>query len=83
MSEIPYIGMSLFQMASNIVGTENISRIVVSDDKGVALNQYDYANSTFDPIPSVVFSIDSILNTNNPVSDTSKVGTVTEFPGLV
>ena len=84
MSEIPSIEMSLFQMASNVVGTENISRIVISDDKGFALNQYDYSDSSFDPLPSVVFSIDSIVNNNNLSPSNSKTpGITTGFPGLI
>ena len=80
--------MPLFQMAANLTGTDVISKITVSDKSGSVLGEYDYSNTLNDHLPSVVFTMESILDrgssfNTNDLPRKSQNNLVSNFPGLV
>ena len=88
MTESPQIGLSLLQMARNIIGNDNVSSIkLIKGDE--ILHEYTYSDTSMDKIPSVLFSLSDILPPEKLISEVSEdfkdrvYLTKSKFPGII
>jgi hypothetical protein len=88
MDEHKEISLSLFQFASNVVGTDKISSVsIIKDDK--VYKKYSYSSTDGDKIPSVIFSLSDILPEEELISEVSEdfkdrvYLTKSKFPGII